>query len=82
MLVELGAETVDHLVQRDKIRPLDVPMRLLGQQSQVDRVGEPGVEGADRHRLRVRGQVVVGVILLHVDPSIAKAEAGRCRPIG
>src|SRR5215470_14430617 len=44
MAVELGPEAVNHLVQRDEVRALYVPMRLLGQQRQIDRVCEPGVE--------------------------------------
>jgi len=31
MRVQLAAEPVDHLVQRDEVRALDVPMRLLRQ---------------------------------------------------
>jgi hypothetical protein len=34
-----SAETVDHLVQGDEVRPLNVPMRLLRQQREVDRLG-------------------------------------------
>jgi len=62
LAVELGPEAVNHLVQRDEVRALYVPMRLLGQQRQIDGVSEP-----DRHRLGVRGQVVVGTVLRHFD---------------
>jgi len=40
MRVEFAAEAVEHQVHRDEIRSLDVPMRLLGDQRQVDAVGE------------------------------------------
>src|ERR1700730_8373034 len=32
VIVEFGPKPVDHLVQRDELRPLDVPVRLLGQE--------------------------------------------------
>jgi hypothetical protein len=60
MAVELGAEAVEHLVDGDELRSLDVPMRLLGDQREVDRIGQPRVEQVDRYRLRIRLEVVFG----------------------
>jgi hypothetical protein len=74
---------VNHLVQRDEVRALYVPRRLLGQQRQIDGVSEPGVEDVDRHRLGVRGQVVVGTVLRHFDfLHCQKPELVKCRSIG
>ena len=36
MAIHLLAEIVQHLVDGDELRTLEVPMGLLGQQSQVD----------------------------------------------
>jgi hypothetical protein len=66
MLVELGAEAVDHLVQRDEVRPLDVPMSLLGQQRQIDRVGEACVQHRDRDIFRIRAEIVARRVIGHL----------------
>ena len=44
----------------DELRPLDVPVRLLGDQRQVDGVGKPGVEKIDRFLPGVGFEVVLG----------------------
>src|SRR5215472_7651559 len=66
MLVDLGAEAVDHLMQRDEIRALDVPVSLLCQQCQVDRVGKARVQNADRNILRIRADIVAGLVIGHL----------------
>ena len=44
MAVDLGAKLIDHLVDGDELRPFQVPMRLLGQQGEIDRIGEPRIQ--------------------------------------
>jgi hypothetical protein len=41
MLVEPGPERVEQLVHGDELRALEVPMRLLGGERQIDSVGKP-----------------------------------------
>ena len=65
MLVEVLAEPVEHLVNGDEVRALDVPMRLLGDQREVDGVGEAGVEELDRGFLDVRLQIVARGVRRH-----------------
>jgi hypothetical protein len=65
VLVQVRPEPVDHFVQRDELRSLDIPMRLLGKERQVDRIGEALVENRDRYALRIRADVVVGFERLH-----------------
>ena len=36
MGVNLPSETIQHLVDGDELRPLEIPMRLVGQQRQID----------------------------------------------
>src|SRR5207302_2579376 len=63
--IQFGAEPIDHFVQRDELRALDVPMRLLGKERQVDCIGEAIVENADRDAFRIRAEIVVGLVRLH-----------------
>ena len=65
MRVQLAAEPVDHLVQRDEVRALDVPMRLLRQQRQIDRIGKTGIEDGDRNGLGIGWQVITGLVVKH-----------------
>ena len=65
MRVQLAAEPVDHLVQRDEVPALDVPMRLLGQQRQIDRIGEAGIKDGDRNGLGIGWQIIMGLLVGH-----------------
>ena len=65
MRVQLAAEPVDHLVQRDEVRALDVPMRLLRQQRQIDRIGKTGIEDGDRNGLGIGWQVITNAAKLY-----------------
>lgn len=48
VLIELFADFVEEFVDGDEGRPLDVPVGLLGDERQVDGVGEPRIEQLDR----------------------------------
>ncbi len=50
VIIELGAHGVEHFVHGDKSGALEIPMRLLGHECQIDGVGEASVEDID-HRL-------------------------------
>ena len=54
-------DAVEQLVQRDEVRPLDVPVGLLGLRLEVDAVGQPGVEQLDRLDVDLRRQVLRGL---------------------
>jgi hypothetical protein len=55
-------------MERDEIRALDVPVRLFGQQRQVDAVGEARVQDADRDGFGVRAEIVAGLVVGHGCP--------------
>jgi hypothetical protein len=40
-------------------------MRLLGEERQVDRVGEAGIEDPDRYAFRIRAEIVVSSVGMH-----------------
>ena len=44
MLSSVGVDLVEEFVQGDEVRPLHIPMRLLGLHHEVDRVGQPLLE--------------------------------------
>ena len=47
VVLDVLVDLVEQLVQGDEVRPLDVPVGLLGLRLQVDAVGQPGVEQLD-----------------------------------
>jgi len=49
-------------MDRNELRPFDVPMRLLGQQREIDRVGDARVQQIDHGRLGVRLQIVLRLV--------------------
>ena len=51
-------DLVEQLVQRDEIRPLDVPVSLLDLRLQVDGVGQAGVEQLDDLDASRLGQII------------------------
>jgi len=54
----LLAERVEHFMDGDELRSLDVPVRLLRQQREINRVRESCVQQADGYLLRVIGKIV------------------------
>src|SRR5690606_25352900 len=62
VLLQLFAELVEQLVQRYEARPLDVPMRLLRLQVQVDRAGETDVQQVDVALAGLGRQVDAGLV--------------------
>ena len=54
-------ENTTAVVQRDEVRPLDVPVRLLDLRLEVDAVGQPRVEQFDRLDAGRLVQVILGL---------------------
>jgi hypothetical protein len=61
VVFHLLVDAVEQLVQRDEVRPLDVPVGLLGLRLEVDAVGEPRVEQFDRLGADLLRQVILGL---------------------
>ena len=59
VVLHLLVDLVEQLVQGDEVRPLDVPVGLLGLRLQVHAVGQPGIEQLDRLDAGGLGQVVL-----------------------
>ena len=59
VFLHLLVDLVEQLVQGDEVRPLDVPVGLLGLRLQVDAVGQPCVEQLDHLDAGRLGQVVL-----------------------
>src|SRR5262245_61955201 len=55
---------VEQLVQRDKARPLDIPVRLLGLVHEVNAVGAPRVEDLDHLSTRLGLQIILCLVHL------------------
>ena len=53
VIVEFGPHGIEHFVDGDEGRALEVPVRLLGHEAQIDRLGEAGVEQIDHRGLGV-----------------------------
>ena len=60
------ARGVSHLVEQfvklHELRPLHVPVRLLGVQGQIDAVRQPRVQDRDHHPARRHREVILGVM--------------------
>jgi hypothetical protein len=52
-------------VNGNELRPLHVPVRLLGQERQIDRVRKPRIEELNDDTLGVRRQIVLGLVGWH-----------------
>jgi hypothetical protein len=66
ILVDINREHLHPMARAfvvvDEVRPLDVPMSLLGQQCRVDRVCQPPLRTANRDRLRIGVEPVQGFV--------------------
>ena len=70
VVLHLLVDLVEQLVQGDEVRPLDVPVGLLGLRLQVDAVGQPRVEQLD-HLARLASDrsffvLNISCLLVHV----------------
>src|SRR5262245_61779756 len=65
MAVEFGAKAVEHLMHGDELRTLYIPMRLLGDEGEVDRLGQAAVQYLDRALAGVGLQVVLRFMHRH-----------------
>jgi hypothetical protein len=54
VLLGLRSHTIEQIVQSNEVRSLDVPVRLLCLQMQIDRIGEMLVEQLDHRSARCR----------------------------
>jgi len=54
MRIQVLAEQVEHFMHGDELDALQIPMRLLGQESEVDCVGDARVQKIDRNGFGVR----------------------------
>ena len=64
MRIDLGAKLVEHFMDGDELQALEIPMRLLGQKREVDRIGKACVQGFDRNGLGIRLEIVLGLVSL------------------
>lgn len=64
MRVALGAETIEHFMKGDEVRPAQISVRRLG--GKVDGVCEPRVQHRDDRGSVIRRNVVSGLSELHI----------------
>ena len=62
MLPGMVGDLVEEFVQGDEVRTLDVPVRLLGLQPEIDGVDEARVEQVDDLLTGLQRQVIAGLV--------------------
>ncbi len=61
MIGDRGTEAVKHLMHTDKVRAAHVPVRLLGNQREINEFNDDTIEHLDGGFLILIGHIITGV---------------------